>query len=146
VSLDALRIVVGAGDDFERTETVAAGVNRIVRIAVQNDGSGFLSNCRAHTVNLIPGGLDSPGLLGDGTFSLQRDEKRWLDVAYQHPGRPGEFLISGPVGAGYGGGILGVPVGSYFLSVRAVAEEARTKEVTVRIFVDDDGRLRIKPA
>lgn len=145
-ALNALRILIGSGEDFERTEAVAAGVNRVVRIAVLNDGSGFLSNCRAHIVNLVPGGLSSPRVLADGTFSLQRGEKRWLDVSYQHQSRPGQFLISGPVGAGYGGGYLGVPAGSYFLTVKVVAEEARTKEATAEIFADGDGRLRIKPA
>mgnify|MGYP001298488305 CR=1 FL=1 len=143
--LNALRIVTGAGDEFEVVEQRGAGVNRTVRVKLINAGNGPVTHCSASITGIVPKQEMVPRRISQEGITLNAGEHRWLSVAYQHQAVQGTFGVIGPVG-GWGGNILRLPRGTYHVSIEAQGEESKTASVVVVIYADDDGLLRIKPA
>ena len=113
---------------------------------MHNNGNGFLSHCEARITSITPGPLQAPRALGQGAITIHQGQKEPLDVAYQHQSVLDEFFICGPIGFGFGGGIMKVPSRSYIIGIKATADESKEVEAFVEIYADSDGKLRIKPA
>jgi hypothetical protein len=93
--------------------------------------------------------------LHDGTFTLNPGEEKFFSVAYRHeyivrnggiidsiqfsiPYHEGAFLSGGPR--------HWVPKGTYLITLKAEASEVRPHEVICKLWVDDNGKLRLARA
>ena len=109
----------------------------------------YISNCKLYVK--LPN-EESFRPLHDGSFTLNQEEEKFFQVAYRFeyitrnegiidsiqfsiPYHGGAFLDGGPHHL--------VPRGTYLITLKAEAFDAWSHEVICKLWVDDNGRLRL---
>jgi hypothetical protein len=150
--LDALKIVIGRGGNYESTKTHPNSVSRTLSVGVKNtDRKSFISNCELHLE--IPEDRGKEWYLLEKGFTLNPGEEKFVPVAYHYEyTKPSEstvhrIIFSVPIaGAYYGVAPPWLPIGTHFLVLRATATETKPSEITCKIWVDEQGKLRLEKA
>jgi hypothetical protein len=149
---DALKIVIGRGGNYERVETFPNSVSRTLFVGVKNtDAKSFISNCELHLE--IPEDSGKKWHLLEKGFTLNSGEEKFVPVAYHYEyTKPSEntvhrIIFSVPITGGYYGVTQPwLPIGTHFLVLRATATETKRWEITCKIWVDEQGKLRLEKA
>ncbi len=142
----ALQIKTGTDGEFQNTEATPYRITRTHRVAVENTGDGFVSNCKLHVTYFLYDKQLS-ALLED-TFTLQSGEKRYIDVVSYGEGIAGhdsdtDIRICAPLAPVYDGGIIRLPLTSQMLILRATSTESQPHEVKCLAWIGQ-GQLRFE--
>jgi hypothetical protein len=145
---NALQIITGNGDPFDRIDVNKYGVHRTISLAAKNCGSKKIANCYVYRtyVSILD---DSDKVLLDGPFSLDSDEMRYVSIAMfnetkDHPDAHHLIGLTMPPAA-FGAGIMQprlTPDRRYILSFLATSPDCRDAVLHCEVSVDDGGKLR----
>ena len=135
-----LQIIIGSGNNYETIESSSQRVTRTVLVGVKNHNRNrYISNCKLYVK--LPN-EESFRPLNNGSFTLNADEERFFEVAYRHDYAVRtheidsiQFSIRGAQHWAYRG--------TYFITLKAEGFEARTYEVICKLWVDENGILRL---
>jgi hypothetical protein len=149
---NALKIVTGQGGNYEKVETYSNSISRTLLVGVSNtDVRCFISNCEIH-LEIPEDGGKKRYLLEKG-FTLSPGKEKLVPVVYHFEyTKPPEntvhrIIFSVPiVGGYYGVAQPWLPIGTHFLVLRVTATETKPSEITCKIWVDEQGRLRLEKA
>jgi hypothetical protein len=146
-----LQVIIGSGNNYHKVESVHNRVTKTVLVGVKNNNPNrYLSNCNLY-VRIPNDDVFHP--LNTSRFSLNHEEERFFEVAYRHEyinapkGYIDSIQFSIPDQSGgtfWDGGLLYcVPRGAYFITLKAEAFESKPYEVVCKLWVDDNGTLRL---
>jgi hypothetical protein len=150
--LNDLKIITGSSNNYETTEIVKQNIlTRYILVGVKNNSlSRYISNCK---LSIKPPNEECFCPLHDGRFTLNPGEEKFFKVAYRNEPIDGNndrwidsIQFSVP---DHGGGFLDggpnrwVQRGSYFITLKAEALETKPYEIICKLWVDDNGGLRL---
>lgn len=143
---NALKIIIGSGQDFEEIIPRPEHVARKVLACIENTDPNFsVSNCKI-TIDVCGGG----SYLMVDTFTLNPQERRFFPVALRHEASLDQFIhVTIPhVGGGFFAEAYTVklPLTGGIITIKATSAETRPAEQVCRLFVDDSGKLRLEKA
>jgi hypothetical protein len=149
-----LQIIIGSGTNYEKVEIGQNRVTKSVLIGVKNTNPNrYLSNCNLY-VKLPNDDVFHP--LNNSKFSLNQEEERFFEVAYRYEyiNKPQRYIdsIQFSIPNQSGGAILdGRPLywlsrGTHFITLKAEALEVKPYEIICKVWIDDNGTLRLAKA
>jgi hypothetical protein len=151
--LDALRIEIAHGPQFEEYTLAGAAVWHNIGVSVRNDGNGWLTECRIAIKDIQPSpAIRLPHYLLDGVFELNNPgQRKRVHVAKYNEGIPdlGKVFLSNPhhFSTPFTGSAiqqLHLPRGSYIVTIEVSASECRSAEAHFRLWIDEVGHLRFE--
>jgi hypothetical protein len=147
---NALRILTGTGEPFDRVVANQYGVQHTIYAAITNVGSKRISNCNFYRT-YVAFTNDSEKTLLDGPFSLDPQERRYVSIALFNetkdlPRANHLIGLSMPPSA-LGVGIMQPrlpPDRRHVVSFVAESPDCRDAELHCEVVVDDRGKLRLE--
>jgi hypothetical protein len=87
-------------------------------------------------------------------FTLAASDEKVVPIAYHHdffekdPRRPDriQFHVILPGGSYVGVGAPDLPVGTHFIKLEATSTETKPRSLTCKLWIDEQGKLRLEKA
>ena len=142
---DALKLTLENTPAFEHTQARGDYIIRTWHVCVENiDKSHFITNCKLY------GDFNGAHNLLNDIGTLNATEKRFIPLAVHHEMPSDKFIhIQAPRVGGFFAeayDYLKLPLSGSLITLSVTSAEARSVELVCRVYVDDDGKLRMEKA